>query len=174
MTDEILESLRAKGVNICYLTLHVGLGTFMPIRVDDIEKHKMHQEYFEIPAETIDIIKQTKSSGHKVFALGTTVTRTLEYAADDILPELVKTSNQEKSSEQIGGKLKGEADIFIYPGYEFKLIDGLITNFHAPKSTVLMLASAFAGWDNLLAGYNHAAKEEYKFLSYGDSVIIHN
>lgn len=174
MTDEILESLRAKGVNICYLTLHVGLGTFMPIRVDDIEKHKMHQEYFEIPAETIDIIKQTKSSGHKVFALGTTVTRTLEYAADDILPELVKTSNQEKSSEQIDGKLKGEADIFIYPGYEFKLIDGLITNFHAPKSTVLMLASAFAGWDNLLAGYNHAAKEEYKFLSYGDSMIIHN
>lgn len=174
MTDEILDSLRAKGVNICYLTLHVGLGTFMPIRVETIENHKMHQEYFEIPAETIEVIWHTKRSGKKIFALGTTVTRTLEYAAGDILPELAKPSNQAKSSKQIDGKLKGEADIFIYPGYEFKLIDGLITNFHAPKSTVLMLASAFAGWDNLLNAYTHAAEEKYRFLSYGDSMIIHS
>lgn len=174
MTDEILESLRDKGVNICYLTLHVGLGTFMPIRVEDIEKHKMHQEYFEIPAETIEIIRKTKHTNHKVFALGTTVTRTLEYAVGDILPELFKTSTTEKSNEQGVGGLKGEADIFIYPGYKFKLIDGLITNFHAPKSTVLMLASAFAGWNTLLKAYEHATHEEYKFLSYGDSMIIHN
>lgn len=174
MTDEILKSLCAKGVNICYLTLHVGLGTFMPIRVDDIENHKMHQEYFEIPAETIEMIRQTKHAGHRVFALGTTVTRTLEYAFGDILPEVAGTSYTKKSSKQADGGLKGEADIFIYPGYRFELIDGLVTNFHAPKSTVLMLASAFAGWDNLLAAYNHAAQEEYKFLSYGDSMIIHN
>ena len=159
MTEEILQTLKDKGVNVCYLTLHVGLGTFMPIRVDNLEKHKMHQEYFQIPVKTIEEIQKAKQSGKKVFALGTTVTRTLEYAAEDIL---------NKQAEP----LTGEADIFIYPGYKFQTIDALITNFHAPKSTVLMLASAFAGWDNLKKAYDHAASEKYHFLSYGDSLII--
>ena len=159
MTEEILQTLKDKGVNVCYLTLHVGLGTFMPIRVDNLEKHKMHQEYFQIPVKTIEEIQKAKQSGKKVFALGTTVTRTLEYAAEDIL---------NKQAEP----LTGEADIFIYPGYKFQTIDALITNFHAPKSTVLMLASAFAGWDNLKKAYDHAASEKYHFLSYGDSMII--
>lgn len=159
MTPEILETLRTKGVKICYLTLHVGLGTFMPIRVDNLEEHKMHQEYFEIPPETCAEIRKAKANGARVFALGTTVARTLEYAGDEILAN----SNE---------KLRGEADIFIYPGYEFKIVDGLMTNFHAPKSTVLMLASAFASWEHLSKAYTHAVEQDYHFLSYGDSMII--
>lgn len=162
MTDEIINTLRQKGVKIHYLTLHVGLGTFLPIRVDNLEDHKMHQEYFEIPAETISAIKSAKAEDSAVFALGTTVARTLEYANSQIL-----------SFSGSDNKLTGEADIFIYPGYEFKTIDGLITNFHAPKSTVLMLASAFAGWDNLSTAYQHAVDKKYNFLSYGDSMIIY-
>jgi S-adenosylmethionine:tRNA ribosyltransferase-isomerase len=158
MTDEILDKLRSKGVNIAYLTLHVGLGTFMPIRVDRLEEHKMHKEYFEIPKSTVEIIQKTKSANKKVIALGTTVARTLEYANKLII--------------QNPKDLFGEADIFIYPGYNFKTIDGLLTNFHAPKSTVLMLTAAFAGWDRLLAAYNHAIEQEYYFFSYGDSMLI--
>lgn len=158
MTNKIIEDLTKKGVNIAYITLHVGLGTFLPIRSDEIENHKMHQEYFEIPKSTVEIINQAKENGNKVFALGTTVTRALEYASEDI-----KNSKED---------ITGEANIFIYPGYDFKVIDGLLTNYHAPKSTVLMLASAFAGWDNLLNAYNHAIKEKYHFLSYGDSMLI--
>jgi S-adenosylmethionine:tRNA ribosyltransferase-isomerase len=158
-TDELIEKLKDKGVEICYLTLHVGLGTFMPIRVDDIKKHKMHSEWFSIPKSTIEKIKKAKNNNDKVLAVGTTVTRTLEYSADKIM----------NSTESI----EGEADIFIYPGYEFKIVDMLLTNFHAPKSTVLMLAGAFAGWNNLLNSYEHAIKKDYKFLSYGDSMLIH-
>ena len=149
MTDELLERLKKKGVKICYLTLHVGLGTFLPIRTDKIEEHKMHSEWFYIPEETLAAIKSAK----RVIALGTTVARTLEYYA--------KT-----------GKTSGEDDIFIYPGFEFKIVDALLTNFHAPKSTVLMLAAAFAGWDHLYNAYNHAIAEKYNFLSYGDSTFI--
>ncbi len=158
MTDEILEKLRLKGIKIVYLTLHVGLGTFLPIRTETIEDHHMHQEYFYIPSETVDSIRLAKQDGRRVIALGTTVTRTLEYASEKIV-----NSTQE---------ISGEADIFIYPGYEFKLIDGLLTNYHAPKSTVLMLTAAFAGWENLLPAYNHAIAEKYNFLSYGDSMLI--
>lgn len=158
MTDEILDSLRAKGVQIAYLTLHVGLGTFMPIRTDRLEEHHMHQEYFEIPASTVQAVQAAKASGKRVVALGTTVTRTLEYA-HELLQEPAKD-------------ITGEADIFIYPGYEFKTIDGLLTNYHAPKSTVLMLTAAFAGWDNLRQAYEHAVAEKYHFLSYGDSMLI--
>ena len=158
MTDEILNALKEKGVKIAYLTLHVGLGTFMPIRTDNVEDHHMHQEYFEIPQMTIELIQQTKSNGKRVIGLGTTVTRTLEYAHE----ELQKTP----------ADISGEADIFIYPGYEFQVIDGLLTNFHAPKSTVLMLTAAFAGWENLKAAYEHAVEEKYNFLSYGDSMLI--
>lgn len=179
MTGEILDSLRKKGVKIKYLTLHVGLGTFMPIRVEKIEEHKMHQEYFEIPAETAEEIRKTHQNGGRVFALGTTVTRTLEYAHNAIFEKSLNgnSGNREdlsKVSKNQNGDLSGEADIFIFPGYEFKTIQGLITNFHAPKSTVLMLASAFAGWENLKNAYNHAIQNgEYKFLSYGDSMIIY-
>ena len=179
MTDKILESLKKKGVKIGYLTLHVGLGTFMPIRVEKIEEHQMHQEYFEIPAETVEKIQKTHQNGGRIFALGTTVARTLEYAHNAIFEKSLngnsgKREDLSKITKNQTGDLSGEADIFIFPGYEFKTIQGLITNFHAPKSTVLMLASAFAGWENLSKAYSHAIQNgEYKFLSYGDSMIIY-
>ena len=149
MTKELLEKLRKKGVIIKYLTLHVGLGTFLPIRTDNVEDHQMHSEWFHIPDDTLEAIKGAK----RVVAVGTTVTRTLEYYA--------KT-----------GKTSGEDDIFIYPGFKFKLVDVLLTNFHAPKSTVLMLTAAFAGWDHLKPAYEHAIAEKYNLLSYGDSMLI--
>ncbi|HEX8182432.1 MAG TPA: tRNA preQ1(34) S-adenosylmethionine ribosyltransferase-isomerase QueA [Candidatus Saccharimonadales bacterium] len=158
MTDEILDRLRAKGVIIKTITLHVGLGTFLPIRVDELDKHTMHQEYFKIPKSTVEAIQHVKQNGNKVIALGTTVARTLEYAAEQL--------------QQPAMDLKGEADIFIYPGYKFKTVDGLLTNYHAPKSTVLMLTAAFAGWPLLAQAYAHAISERYQFLSYGDSMII--
>ncbi len=149
MTADLLKRLQDKGVQICYLTLHVGLGTFLPIRTEEVEGHKMHSEWFSIPEETLTAIKNAQ----RVVALGTTVARTLEYYART-------------------GKTSGEDDIFIYPGFEFKIVDALITNYHAPKSTVLMLASAFAGWENLKPAYEHAIDEKYNFLSYGDSMLI--
>lgn len=149
MTEDLLDRLCKKGVIIKYLTLHVGLGTFLPIRSDKIEDHKMHSEWFSIPDDTLEAIKTAK----RVVALGTTVARTLEYYART-------------------GKTEGEDDIFIYPGFEFQIVDALLTNFHAPKSTVLMLASAFAGWDHLKNAYDHAITENYNFLSYGDSMLI--
>jgi S-adenosylmethionine:tRNA ribosyltransferase-isomerase len=157
-TDELIEKLKAKGVEVCYLTLHVGLGTFMPIRTDDIKKHKMHSEWFSIPKDSADKINKAKKQGNNVLAVGTTVTRTLEYTKKEIM-------NKPRA-------IQGEADIFICPGYEFKVVDILLTNFHAPKSTVLMLAGAFSGWGNLLKTYEHAIKKEYNFLSYGDSMLI--
>jgi S-adenosylmethionine:tRNA ribosyltransferase-isomerase len=160
MTDEILDSLRAKGIKIIYITLHVGLGTFLPIRTDSIEDHHMHKEHFEISESAMEAIRSTKSSGGRVIALGTTVARTLEYAATSGL------------ISQSSADISGEADIFIYPGYKFKIIDGLLTNYHAPKSTVLMLTAAFAGWDKLLPAYEHAIDEKYRFFSYGDSMLI--
>lgn len=162
LTEELLTELHDKGVRTADVTLHVGLGTFMPIRVDDVTKHKMHQEYFEIPASTIEAIQKTKKEGGRVIAVGTTVTRTLEYNADKI----------NDAGQQNAKDLSGEADIFIYPGYDFKIIDGMLTNYHAPQSTVLMMASAFAGWDNLKHAYEHALQHDYKFLSYGDSMLI--
>ena len=154
MTKELLAKLEKKGVQVKYLTLHVGLGTFLPIRTDNVEEHQMHSEWFHIPDDTIKAIEDTKAVGHRVIAVGTTVTRTLEFWG--------KT-----------GKTAGEDNIFIYPGFEFKVIDALVTNFHAPKSTVLMLTAAFAGWDNLKPAYDHAVKSGYKLLSYGDSCFIY-
>ena len=153
MTEELLGKLKQKGVIIKYLTLHVGLGTFLPIRTDEVEGHKMHSEWFHIPEDTLESIHTAKTKSHRVIALGTTVARTLEYYG--------KT-----------GQTEGEDDIFIYPGFEFTMVDALLTNFHAPKSTVLMLASAFAGWNHLRAAYQHAIDEKYDFLSYGDSMLI--
>jgi S-adenosylmethionine:tRNA ribosyltransferase-isomerase len=158
MTDVILTTLRKKGVRVVYITLHVGLGTFMPIRTDNIEDHHMHQEYFEIPKMTAEVVQAAKKSGNRIVALGTTVARTLEYAH-----EFLETNPVDYS---------GEADIFIYPSYKFKVIDGLLTNFHAPKSTVLMLTAALASWDKLLLAYEHAIAENYSFFSYGDSMLI--
>lgn len=160
MTDELLKKIRDKGVNICYLTLHVGLGTFAPIKTDDITHHEMHSEYFSIPKETIQAIRNAKSQGRAVVAIGTTVTRALEYAHKEVI------------DSPLIENCRGEAKIFIYPGYDFKVIDKLVTNFHAPKSTVLMLTAAFAGWKKLEATYQEALKEKYEFLSYGDSMLI--
>ncbi len=159
MTEEILQKLRLKGVKIVYATLHVGLGTFLPIRVDGVSQHKMHQEYFSIPAATVAAIQAAKQSKRRVIALGTTITRTLEYAHQQILHEPPHD-------------ISGEADIFIYPGYQFQTIDALLTNFHMPESTVLMLAAAFANWDKLKPAYEHAIRERYRFFSYGDSMLI--
>lgn len=154
MTKELLAKLEKKGIQVKYLTLHVGLGTFLPIRTDNVEEHQMHSEWFHIPDDTIKAIEDTKAAGHRVIAVGTTVTRTLEFWA--------KT-----------GKTAGEDNIFIYPGFKFKVIDALVTNFHAPKSTVLMLTAAFAGWDHLKPAYEHAISSGYKLLSYGDSCFIY-
>ncbi len=158
MTKKLLQHLQIKGIKVHYLTLHVGLGTFLPIREDDISKHNMHSEWFNIPKNTVEAIQKAKANHKKVVALGTTVARTLEYSAAHI----------DSSSDD----LSGEADIFIYPGYEFKIVDSLITNFHAPKSTVLMLTAAFAGWPLLKNAYEHALHGSYRFLSYGDSMLI--
>ena len=160
MTPETIRRLEVKGVVVVYATLHVGLGTFLPIRVEDVTTHHMHKEYFQIPQATVEAIQQAKANGKAVTALGTTITRTLEYAHDHIL-------------NQSPADIEGEADIFMYPGYEFKLVDRLITNFHAPESTVLMLTAAFAGWEKLKPAYEHAVAEHYMFFSYGDSMIIY-
>lgn len=159
MTQDSLKKLEDKGIVIARATLHVGLGTFLPIRVEDVTKHHMHKEYFEVSKETITKIQSAKASNKRVIALGTTVTRTLEYAHNQILNDPPKG-------------ISGEADIFMYPGYEFKTIDGLLTNFHMPESTVLMLTAAFAGWDKLRPAYEHAVDKKYKFFSYGDSMLI--
>ncbi len=159
LTNEVIDKLTAQGVVVTYATLHVGLGTFLPIRTNDLAQHVMHKEYFVVPAVTIGAIRRAKENGKKVIAIGTTITRTLEYAAEEIM-------------SGSGEEISGDADIFIYPGYKFKLVDGLLTNFHAPKSSVLMLAAAFAGWDNLKSAYNYAIEKRYNFLSYGDSMFI--
>jgi len=152
-TKELLEKIKEKGVNIAYITLHVGLGTFKPVKTEDITKHKMHEEYFTIPKETLEMIKKTKENKKSLVAVGTTVVRALETYGKF-------------------GKTEGFTDIFIYPPYEFKIVDKLITNFHLPKSTLLMLVSAFADRDFILRAYNGAVKEKYRFFSYGDAMLI--
>jgi S-adenosylmethionine:tRNA ribosyltransferase-isomerase len=156
-TKELLEKVKAKGINIAYITLHVGLGTFRPVSVSDISKHKMHSEYYIMDKEVADLLNKTKASGHKIISVGTTSTRTLETIAS------------------LYGNFKecsGFTDIFIYPGYKFKGIDVLITNFHLPKSTLVMLVSALAGKDNIMKAYKEAIKEEYRFFSFGDAMMI--
>jgi len=162
-TEDLKDRLIKKGVRVEYLTLHVGLGTFMPVRTDSIDEHVMHSEYFEIPQSTLLAIKNTKKQGKKILAVGTTVCRTLEYPADEI--QNIKLNKQKE-------KIVGEADIFIYPGYRFKLVDVLLTNFHAPRSTPLLLVSAFAGFELLMKGYQQALRNDYDFLSFGDSCLI--
>ena len=156
-TEELMNTLREKGVNICYVTLHVGLGTFRPVNVENISDHHMHSEYYEISDETCQIIKKTKECGKRLVAVGTTTVRTLETVMNRY------------------GELRacyGNTDIFIYPGYEFKIVDNLITNFHLPKSTLIMLISALCGREKILKAYQIAVKEKYRFFSFGDSMFI--
>ncbi|SJZ72140.1 tRNA preQ1(34) S-adenosylmethionine ribosyltransferase-isomerase QueA [Selenihalanaerobacter shriftii] len=156
-TEEVLDALKEKGVNIAYITLHVGLGTFRPVRAETIKDHDMHAEYYEVSDKTAEIINQTKDQDQRVIAVGTTVTRTLE------------TVSNAKGYVQSD---KGWTDIFIYPGYEFKVVDALLTNFHLPESTLVMLVSAFCGRENTLAAYRKAVEEEYRFYSFGDAMLI--
>ena len=155
-TDELLAGLTAKGVKIAKITLHVGAGTFKPVKVDDPTMHKMHSEYTEVSQEVCDLISTTKALGRQVTAVGTTCVRALESAA--ITGQLQQ--------------LMGDTDIFIYPGFEFKVVDNLITNFHLPKSTLMMLVSALAGRDNIMRAYQHAIDNKYRFYSYGDAMLI--
>ncbi len=156
-TPELLEKIRAKGVKIGYVTLHVGLGTFRPVKEDTIEDHPMHSEYCTIPQETADLINETRQGGGRCICVGTTSCRTLEsWAAED--------GHMEAKS--------GWTDIYIYPGYRFKVMDGLVTNFHLPESTLIMLVSAFAGREHVLAAYEEAVREKYRFFSFGDAMFI--
>ncbi len=158
-TERVFDSLREKGVDTAFVTLHVGLGTFRPVKEENILDHKMHVEHYSIPSETADKIKECKARGGRVIAVGTTSCRTLESAA----------------SSDVNGEIKAvsaDTGIFIYPGYEFKAIDGLITNFHLPESTLIMLVSAFLGREKTLAAYKTAIEEKYRFFSFGDCMII--
>jgi len=156
-TDELLDDIRNMGVNIAQVTLHVGLGTFRPVKEDDITKHLMHSEYCRIEPEVADLINQTKKNGGRVVAIGTTSCRTIESRANE-------------NGEVVAGS--GKTDIFIYPGYEFKVMDGLLTNFHLPESTLIMLVSAFAGHAKTMEAYKEAVDQEYRFFSYGDAMIL--
>ncbi|MCG2573618.1 tRNA preQ1(34) S-adenosylmethionine ribosyltransferase-isomerase QueA [Acinetobacter sp. ME22] len=156
--QQLLAELEKKGIQKSFVTLHVGAGTFLPVRTDDIENHIMHSEWCDVPQHTVDLIRETQARGNKVIAVGTTATRALESAA-----------------QANGGKIgawTGDTQIFIYPGYEFCVVDRLITNFHLPESTLLMLVSALSNRDNILNAYNHAVKQQYRFFSYGDAMLI--
>lgn len=156
-TNELLKKIEEKGINICYVTLHVGLGTFRPVKVDDIKKHHMHSEYYSMSKEVAKKLNETKKNNKKIIAVGTTSTRVLE--------TVIKNHNQFEESA-------GWTDIFIYPGYDYKAIDSLITNFHLPKSTLVMLVSALAGRENILNAYNKAVEDKYRFFSFGDAMFI--
>ncbi len=157
-TPELLETIRQKGVNIGYVTLHVGLGTFRPVKEEEITEHEMHSEFCILPPETARLINETKAGGHRCICVGTTSCRTLEsWAAED-------------------GRMEPKAgwtSIYIYPGYRFKVMDGLVTNFHLPESTLIMLVSAFAGREHVLAAYEEAVRERYRFFSFGDAMFLH-
>lgn len=157
-TKEMLQALREKGVETSFVTLHVGLGTFRPVKEDDVLQHKMHSEHYHLPQETVDKILQTKQNGGRVIAVGTTSCRTLEAVATEHDGKLVAAD--------------GYTDIFIYPGYQFKVLDGLVTNFHLPESTLIMLVSALLGYEKTMHAYDVAVKERYRFFSFGDAMCI--
>ena len=156
-TNELLDKIRAMHVKVCFVTLHVGLATFRPVKVDDVTKHHMHSEWYRIPEETARVINETKKEGGRVICVGTTSCRSLESAADE--------------RGHISAK-SGDTDIFIYPGYDFRVMDALITNFHLPESTLLMLVCAFAGKENIMHAYKSAIDEHYRFFSFGDAMFI--
>lgn len=157
-TTELMDRIKAKGIDIKYVTLHVGVGTFRPVKTDDITQHHMHSEWYSIPQETADAVNRTKAAGGRIISVGTTSCRTLEAACgeDGILPACSDSTN-----------------IFIYPGYKFKCIDALITNFHLPESTLIMLVSAFAGYDLTMRAYKEAVEQRYRFFSFGDATFIY-
>ncbi|MCI7422472.1 MAG: tRNA preQ1(34) S-adenosylmethionine ribosyltransferase-isomerase QueA [Ruminococcus callidus] len=157
-TKEMLQALREKGVETAFVTLHVGLGTFRPVKEDDVLQHKMHSEHYHLPQETVDKILQTKQNGGRVIAVGTTSCRTLEAVATEHDGKLVAAD--------------GYTDIFIYPGYQFKVLDGLVTNFHLPESTLIMLVSALLGYEKTMHAYDVAVNERYRFFSFGDAMCI--
>jgi S-adenosylmethionine:tRNA ribosyltransferase-isomerase len=184
-TPAILDRIRARGIEIAEITLHVGLGTFQPVRVEKVEEHKLHRESFEISPAAANAINTAKAQGRRIVAVGTTTVRTLEFAAAE--SEQPSVAQQQASAKAIADSAhpiavpshpaaihpgRGEADIFIYPGYRFRLVDALLTNFHLPQSTLLMLVSAFAGRDLVLAAYRHAVAAGYRFYSYGDCMFI--
>lgn len=156
-TEELLSKIQSMGVKIAYLTLHVGLGTFRPVAVENVEEHIMHTEHYEVTAEAAELINQTRQKGGRIIAVGTTSVRTLETVAD---------------SNGLLRPAVGETNIFIYPGYQFKAVDGLITNFHLPESTLLMLVSAFAGKESIFHAYEEAVREKYRFFSFGDAMLL--
>ena len=156
-TEDLLKKVEEKGVKIAHVTLHVGLGTFRPVKVDDVEQHHMHSEFYVVEEDQAKLINDTKKQGGRVISVGTTSCRTLESATGD--DGILRTGS-------------GWTDIFIYPGYQFKMIDGLITNFHLPESTLLMLVSALAGKDRIMAAYEEAVKQRYRFFSFGDAMLI--
>lgn len=156
-TEELLKQIEGKGVKLAYVTLHVGLGTFRPVKADNILEHHMHSEYYQITDQAAKTINETKKSGHRVICVGTTSCRTIESAAD---------------ADGMLRECCGDTEIFIYPGYQFKVLDGLITNFHLPESTLVMLVSALAGRENVLSAYQKAIEERYRFFSFGDAMFI--
>lgn len=156
-TKRVFQALKEKGVEICFVTLHVGLGTFRPVKVEDVKKHQMHSEHYAISKETADTINKAKARGNKIFAAGTTTVRTLE----SVYNEMGELATYE-----------GDTEIFIYPGFEFKVVDALLTNFHLPESTLLMLVSAFSKREYILNAYNDAVKEKYRFFSFGDCMLL--
>ena len=156
-TQELLDRIREMGVSIGFVTLHVGLGTFRPVKVDEITDHKMHAEHYELSETTAALINRTRETGGRVIAVGTTSCRTLESVG-------LREGRVEAS--------EGWTDIFIYPGYSFQVLDGLITNFHLPESTLIMLVSAFAGYEHTMAAYRHAVEERYRFFSFGDAMLL--
>jgi S-adenosylmethionine:tRNA ribosyltransferase-isomerase len=156
-TKDLLEKIRLKGIETAFITLHVGLGTFRPVKVNTIEEHKMHSEYYEVSCETSNKINKAKKSGKRVISVGTTSARTLETTAD--AGGIIRPQN-------------GWSDIFIYPGYKFKVVDSLITNFHLPESTLIMLVCAFAGKENTFRAYEEAVNKKYRFFSFGDAMLI--
>ena len=157
-TPELLDAIKQKGIRIGFVTLHVGLGTFRPVKVENITEHHMHSEHYEITEETADLINETRQNGGRVIAVGTTSCRTLESVG--------------VGTDGLVHPADGWTDIFIYPGYTFKILDGLITNFHLPESTLIMLVSAFAGYENTMQAYKHAVDSAYRFFSFGDAMLI--
>ncbi|UOB19816.1 tRNA preQ1(34) S-adenosylmethionine ribosyltransferase-isomerase QueA [Macrococcus armenti] len=157
-TEALLDAIKAKGINIAYITLHVGLGTFRPVSVDEVESHKMHSEYYEMTEATANLLNETRINGNRIITVGTTSTRTLETIADE-------TGHFKAQS--------GWTDIFIYPGYQFKAVDAMITNFHLPKSTLVMLVSSLATKAYIMKAYNEAVEREYRFFSFGDAMFIY-
>ncbi|MBW8192725.1 tRNA preQ1(34) S-adenosylmethionine ribosyltransferase-isomerase QueA [Neiella marina] len=165
-TDELMAAIKAKGADIAFVTLHVGAGTFQPVRVDDVKDHVMHAEWADVPQATVDKINQTRANGGRVIAVGTTSVRSLESAAQACFVE-----NKDPNQQQLKPFCQ-DTSIFIFPGYQFQLIDAMVTNFHLPQSTLIMLISAFAGYDHVMAAYKAAVDNQYRFFSYGDAMFI--